>query len=541
MIDQVRVRLSTIRARLGERWDWLLVLAAVVAVALVGVAVGPIVWYLLHDRIQEALFRLFAWCAVSLVVVGVYVAARRLLLFLPERERFPERPSEPAPSRAPTTSYQTMPAASLPVAASRPGPLRSGGREGHTLTWAELVSAGIITPERQYIGWDMIAGAPVYASWEGLRSLLLTGMSGSGKTVFALSKAAQTCSRSLRPCLVVGDCMQGTPRSLVTRMAPLEGFYIRPPERDPAGILELARELEALMSQRIDDLARGEHVELYPILGVFEEWPELMKPEYGIAGELEPIVASIARRGSHVGVDVIICSQDGTKEAIGDLHKLIPSRIAFRNASGHARFTLGHEVKTELYADGRAAMTIRGLLLKEVQCPEVTARDLARVAGLLPRDTPHVSVPTSPPPLPSHFPGVVIPFPPPLADDFPEVASPPASFSVEALIQERAGEILTALREGTPPWKVARDYLPGPDGQTVKGGAPLQRRVAAVEALGRAHGLLPPAGDGPPDTEADPDGRTDGDGTEERAGAGADTQTEGPEPGRTGRGDGAGG
>jgi hypothetical protein len=514
MLDELHRRIAQFRSAVGERHAKLVTAALIVAGSLVAIVLGPIVYFAFTD-VQRAMFLALTWAALILLGFGVYVGCQFLRSLVPERPLRAVASSEPAPGRHVPAYASTSSASTLSVSSPEP-PARSTARPGHLLTWSELVIAGIVRLQQQYVGWDMVADEPLYASWdEGMGSELDVGQTGGGKTVRAMARAVQTCQVAQRPCLLIGDCVQGSPRSLVTRLAPLTGFYIREPERTPEGILEIAEELEALMRQRLEDLAAGRHVELYPILGILEEWPELMKTP--VARQIEAAVASIARQGSHVRVDVVVCSQPGTKEAIGDLHELIPSRLAFQNAPGHARYVLGREVKTSLYPPGQAAAVIRGRFYEQVQCPLLTTADLDGVASLLPTSGLEAMSEGTAQPLPAK----VVPLRPSTSLDGEGARPSFRPSSLEVLVERHKEEVLEALRQGSPVWKAAL-LIPGVRGQEVTGGGGHQARRAAVQALGEAHGLLP--ADGPTDTQAPTGTQVAG---ETQAHPGADEQVDG--------------
>lgn len=420
------------------------------------------------------LILLAAGCTIAYVIlhdgpaIARAAAAAKLTgdtVVIPEPRSNVSRAAPKAPMELPSTvveSYPFSPPPALPESAPLPVV-----QDAQRLTLGELKAAGIVTPAVDlYIGWDLNAERPVRVSWdEGTGSIIVCGASHTGKTKTVEALCAQAVEKARRPCLIVCDTDLGNPRSLTTRMQPLAAAFLEPPARTPAGILERLRCAERIMLDRRDAFARGEPVDLFPVKVVLEEWPSLIGgPDTppAVAKELMDVACHIARQGSKQWVDLILCSQSGTKDSNGAVQDLVTTFVVHRNAFAQVRYLTGTQVDVTEYPDGMCFLRVRARTWERVQIPLAVPSDLPPIVALVRHPAPLVTDPGNGPGTGSVMDG-------PLATVVPlrnALRNAPGNGSGESVrnpSSETDQEVATALEGVTPEqWqRVVRESLEG--------------------------------------------------------------------------------
>lgn len=481
---------------------------------------------------------LAAGCTIAYVIlhdgpaIARAAAAAKLTgdtVVIPEpRSNVARQVAPKAPMELPSTVETSRPAPSSPA---YPGPdleldepplVIPSGKEGHLMTWAELTQAGLIAPALHfYVGFDVIAERPILVGWDrSTGSMIFCGGSQSGKTVSVTSWCAQAVAKARRPCLIICDTDMGNVKSLTNRLQPLRAAFLEPPAKSPEAILERLRRLESLMDERSDHEAEHGPQVWDPVRAVVEEWPSLMSGKNGhLAKELTEVVTHLARRGFKYGIEVGLCTQDGTVGANGSVQGVVTSYMVHRNGFAETRYLTGQHVDVSSYTDGMAFLKIRDETWERAKIPMVTPADLAPIVALIRRPEPLVAPSGSPA-------GSDVVPPGPLAAVVPihrgAGSQPVAAVPLlpEKVSPEDAERILDGFyRGGRSMADLAKSVLDAPD----HGGA-LTRKIGLVSEVirlaGDPRGLAGTSAATPPPSPAgtgsgtgapaDPHGRTGG-------------------------------
>ena len=312
-----------------------------------------------------------------------------------------------------------------------------------------------------------------------VRSLLVGGVQGSGKTSFVALLVAQLVRQGARVMLADPDALN--PQGLAYR---LTGLGIQPEQtaHKPAEVLRLVLDAQhELMTRQ----GQGGHADTRPYVVAVDEVPECLRVlNRHDSGRLQSALELIGGfKGRKYGVSVIMLGQSWQKAVVGStaMRNLITSSAVFRMRSDEA-----HHM-TNLRADYWRAAGPDPFDLEPGMFYAVGIDSGAVLARV-----PELPVPTRThareshfPPLPGHFP----PTSPPLPLPSEEVGTsgngsrhfPPLAAGLDVA---REAAILELVRRATPVSEIVRQVY------GVKGGNAFQR--ASQEVMAIISRALPP-------------------------------------------------
>ncbi len=220
-------------------------------------------------------------------------------------------------------------------------------------------------------GQDVATGQPV--TDDRVRSLLVGGIPGSGKSTFVCLVVAQLVRRGAGVSL--GDPHAGHPESLADRLAVLG---IRPTvESEPRHILALV----ATAAQEIQARKVG-HPAAHPVIVVVDELPEQIR----LLGDrdrerLREALEVLGFSGRKFGVSIILLAQSWTRATIGGtaVRNLVPAAAIFRMRRDEALAMSG--IRAESWPDdplnlppGEAYLVGVGSDIARIRVPALGAR-----------------------------------------------------------------------------------------------------------------------------------------------------------------------
>ena len=247
-------------------------------------------------------------------------------------------------------------------------------------TFAELLNNGTIAAGQPLVlGWGE-QGA-VTGSWRALLSTGLGGLQGSGKTTTAAALLSQAALSGGK--LLVVDPHAGEDDSLATRIAPLAPAYLAEVASDGRAIIALLRQARAELERR----RRGSG-ERWPLIVCVDEWTALLRGE--LAEQLPPFIAELTSEGRKYNAYAFLLAQRWASGDVGGggVRNTLAAAYVHRMRADEARYLTGLRA-AQLPADilqlasGESYLLDTSGQLTKVRTPQITPRDVQRVAGML--------------------------------------------------------------------------------------------------------------------------------------------------------------
>lgn len=249
-------------------------------------------------------------------------------------------------------------------------------------TFAQLLDGGRVGPGQPLmLGYDLVAGAPIWGSWRDLYSAGVGGAQGGGKSWTAASLIAQSMLNGAR--VILCDPHAGDEESLSSRLAPLLPLMLTRAE-DERQILESARyaadELQRRRERRSADRT--------PLLLVIDEWTSLLRR--GLGDTLPAILSDLTQEGRKYQVNALLLAQRWSVEAAGggDVRNTLTAHYVHRTRADEARMQTGLRGgalpdDTMQLQPGQSYLVDTKGNVRKVATPRMGAADLDRVADLL--------------------------------------------------------------------------------------------------------------------------------------------------------------
>jgi hypothetical protein len=272
-----------------------------------------------------------------------------------------DKPALPAPS-------EEAPAAAAPV---------------DVPSFGDLLNQGLIGPDAPLLlGFNVETGEPIQGGFNSIYSLLIGGLTGSGKTTSQRHLAAMLALKGCK--FVVADPHgESGEESLAGTLAPLSGAYMCDVAIEDSEILAAVRLVADIGERRIK--GKDESRELV-MLWVDEITSLLQKEQIG--AELGKLIEEIARQYRKVGVFCSASGQNWSAARSGGnsaLRESFASILCHRLRRTSARMLVpaGEAALVERLPAGRALLWRATGEATVVAMPNCTQRDIEGVARLI--------------------------------------------------------------------------------------------------------------------------------------------------------------
>lgn len=204
----------------------------------------------------------------------------------------------------------------------------------------ELLEHGEFGTGALILGWNAGAGELVRDTLNGLLSVAVGGLSGSGKTWTAVSLILQSALNGAQ--IAIGDPHMGNPESLGTRLSALPASSLfGPMARSPQEVAELVGKVNDELERR---KAAGEEAckSMVPILLVLDEWLALCRRSE-VKKLLTTVMEAIAQEGRKVKVYGMLLAQRWAVTAAGggQLRNTLSTFFVHRGRLEDARMLTG--------------------------------------------------------------------------------------------------------------------------------------------------------------------------------------------------------
>ena len=222
---------------------------------------------------------------------------------------------------------------------------------------------------------------PMYGVWDRVKSLIVAGMSGSGKTVsmvfiivqLMLSKAAK---------LTVIDPHWSKPDGLTTRLKPLSAYGTFVRGNDNTRIVETIAAFRAMLERRI----AGEPFDHAELL-VIDEWNRIASRSKDVFDDVKWIVEEIAQEGRGFQVYVMLAGQIWmpSKSGGSSIIDSVQAVYAHRLKKNQSRFLVDAEIakQTEKLQPGHVFFSDAYGEVERLVIPECKYRDAVTVRDML--------------------------------------------------------------------------------------------------------------------------------------------------------------
>lgn len=230
---------------------------------------------------------------------------------------------------------------------------------------------------------------PCYTLWDKVKSLIVAGMSGSGKTVTMVFIIVQLMlSKACR--LTVIDPHWSKPDGLTNRLKPLAeyGTFVKGNSND--AISTAIREFREMLEGRIN----GDEITCARLL-VIDEWNRIASRSKDVFEDVKWIVEEIAQEGRGYQVYVLLAGQIWmpSKSGGSSIIESIQSAYVHRIKTKQARFIVDNEIakQTEKMVPGHVFFSDANGDSEQLIIPECKYRDAATVRDMLKGSLPMIT------------------------------------------------------------------------------------------------------------------------------------------------------
>lgn len=235
--------------------------------------------------------------------------------------------------------------------------------------------------DRFLFGMYPADNTPMYGVWDRVKSLIVAGMSGSGKTVsmvfiivqLMLSKAAK---------LTVIDPHWSKPDGLTTRLKPLSTYGVFVKGNDNTRIVETVAAFREMLERRISGES-FDHAELL----VIDEWNRIASRSKDVFDDVKWIVEEIAQEGRGYQVYVMLAGQIWmpSKSGGSSIIDSVQAVYAHRLKKNQSRFLVDGEIakQTEKLQPGHVFFSDAYGEVERLVIPEAKYRDAVTVRDML--------------------------------------------------------------------------------------------------------------------------------------------------------------